>query len=284
MAAFCNPELVKKVAEGGYSNTFIYNFVYSAELSFEKGGVWYLHSVVIAAILLMVANSTAAEKLNEKYTEWFRAEYRPSHGSYADLLLEILFRISENSPFLTSVVCVFQFIAPYISSFSMSTALKVLTVFQNVHAKDPDGLLVSLFLQAFASIVQREENKTNWFLVALFGKFSFFKDLEVNDTEGKEALDILLRWLKTSKKAARATNQGQMAATALAEVLAGIDIEGLFPEVVDFTLHPHVFGGEIEKTWAEWADLLYVRASGPEVQTMKALQAEMQGQGAAKKE
>jgi hypothetical protein len=41
-----------------------------------------------------------------------------------------------------------------------------------------------------------------------------------------------------------------------------------------FVIHPHVFGGEMQTSWKEWADLLFVRSFRTEAALMHELQVE----------
>jgi hypothetical protein len=269
--ALFNPAFVKKVGADGYSNTFIFNLVLSAQLTFEKLGFCYHHSVLISIILLLLADPVAAGHLNEPFTEQFTAGYRPPRGgSYADLLLDVLVNVCRQPAFWPSLVSVFHMIAPHVTSFLVLTGDKILELFEKIIEKEKG--LVPFVLEGFAAIVQCPDNEKNGFLVAFLQKTAWLKHLEFPDPKSTKALAIVVNYLRRVTKEMKVLNKTQVTRAELPELFARIRIpEG---DRQTFTKHTHVFGGEMEKTWVEWTDLLFVRSFREEVQLMRAFSEE----------
>jgi predicted protein tyrosine phosphatase len=242
--------------------------VLSAQLIFEKLGFCYHHSVLISIILLLLADPVAAANLNEKCDRPFPAAYRPLGGSHADLLLEVLVNVCRQGAFWPSLVSVFQMIAPYVSSFTVETGEKIFELFERM-AKIETGL-APFVLDAFAAIVQRPDNANNGFLIVFVQKAGWIKHLEFADPKAAKAVSIVMQFLKRVTKQMKAVNKTQVSRAELPEVFAKFKVRESDRQTL--TKHTHVFGGEMEKTWIEWADLLFVRSFREEVQLMRAFQ------------
>jgi hypothetical protein len=132
---------------------------------------------------------------------------------------------------------------------------------------------MTLFIEAFASIVRRTGNENNGFLIALFAKRKMIRKLTVVETNAPVALPIVQEWLDF----AAALAKGNTAQELLA-VLARLPLHG--PPVA-FEKHPPVFGGDVEKTWEEWARLLFSRACKDELQSIQALKAQIDARSSA---
>ena len=267
MCSLCQPALVTRVAKGGYATKFIFSLVHGAQLAFEKLNFSYHQSIILSTVLLLVAKPAIAESLNEEYTDAFQAQYKPLKGSHADLLMNVLLNIFDRENFYEAVVSVFHMLAPHVKNFSNKTAHRVMELFKTVLNTRKD--LVPLFIEAFASIVQRQDNSGNHFLVYLVQNHGTFKRLELDDPKMARALPVLRKYLKAAIKAVKATQKAQISGEELLPILAEVKLE---QEPVKFGSHPHAFGGEMEKTWVEWADLLFVKAFPRELELIRPLQ------------
>ena len=270
MSLLCQPKLVTLISKGKYSNTFIYNLAYTAQLTFERADFCYIHSIVLSITLLLVTKPQICQNLSDEYTEKFNCQYRPDKGSYADLLMNVLLNICEKESFWPSLVCIFHMLAPHVRTFSNKTAQRVMALFDAVSEKQKP--LVPLFIESFAAIVQKRDNANNHFLVYLLLRASVLRKMTPDCPRLEQALPIIQKYLKSAIKTAKATKKSQVSGDELVKILEAADVDKIFGgETVKFTKHPHVFGGEMEKTWAEWADLLFAKSFSPEVELAKHL-------------
>jgi len=267
--ATSQPDLVKLIAEGGYSNPFLFHLLLVAQVSYERVGFIYLHSLILALVLVLVNNPKIAQATSEPCSRALDSEYKVQ-GSYADLVLNIVLNICDSEPFWPSFGCIFHVIAPYVSSVTRQTAARVLELFESVMEKQK--ALVPLFIEAFASVVQRQENADNGFVVAIMQKHAIFKKLDGEDPKLAKALSIVRAYLRLAARAIKNTKKSQLLPPEMAEILAKVHLDG--SEQVQFAKHTHVFGGEIEHTWGEWALMLFARAFREEMRRLQALQAE----------
>jgi hypothetical protein len=269
MASCFQPELVNLIGEQNYSNLYVFYLLSAAQSNYEKLGFCYLHSIILSVLLIFVANPVIASKLSHKCTRVLETRYKVA-GSYADLLINVVLNICDSDPFWPSFGCIFQMIAPHVGDVLLSTALRVIGVFEMVLSKQK--LLVPLFLEGFAGVVQRDENAANAILVALVRKHLLFKKLDAEDPRMARPLGIIRSFLRVATRAIKATKKAQLCAAEMAEVLADVHLE--VDEVIEFPKHPHVYRGDMEQTWGEWATLLFVKAFRDEISKMQALQTE----------
>jgi hypothetical protein len=255
------------IASEGFSNSFVFHLIHSAELVFEREGFCYLHSILLSVILLIVVDQEAAIALNAPRTEAFAARFIAPLGSYVDLLLGVLLNICEDDAFWPSLVCILHMIAPSISIVSIGVASAILSLFEKVVERKAE--LIPLFLEAFASILQRNQSESNGFLVAFFPKYALFKKLIASTHRSGRALAVILVFLSEERKVAKSSKQQALPSDELARLLASVDADAVFPEKQVFSRHPHTVGGEMERTWAEWADLLFYRSFDIELKRLQ---------------
>ena len=265
MALLSQPALAVQISKGKYSNTFIYNLAYTAQLVYERAGFCYIHSIVLSIILLLVTKPTACQNLSDEYTETFNCKYKLDKGSYADLVMNVLLNICDKENFWPSLVCIFHMLAPHVRTFSSRTAQRVMALFDLAMEKQKP--LVPLFIEAFASIVQKRDNSNNHFLVCLIQRGSALRKMSADCPRIERSLPVLQKYITSAIKAAKATGKGKVSGEDFLKILEAIDVDQVFNgQTVTFVKHPHVFGGEMEKTWPEWADLLFARCFSAEIE------------------
>lgn len=265
ISVLLHPKFVPLLSDSGYSNQFVYHLIFAAELTFERLEFCYLHSVLLSTVLLIVSNPVAAAALNDDCPQVFNCTFRPSFRSFADLLLEVLLNMCGREDFWPSIACILHTIAPYLAAVSLPTAVKVVALFEQVVAADSG--VIPLFLEAFASIVQRKQRPENGFLVAIYQKTKLFGGVQTGNARATRALEKIAAFLALAKVGRK---KGPVTCEALGKRLAGLDVSQIVQE--NFGRRPHLAGGEIEKTWSNWADLLFLKAFQQEVQQLQVVQ------------
>ncbi|KAK8887883.1 hypothetical protein M9Y10_038942 [Tritrichomonas musculus] len=282
MCALFQPGLVPLLTSKGYSNMFLYNLLWAAQLFFEKEGVNYIHSIILSTVLLIVADPKAAGYLNRPFkpsskgAAFINCNFKPSTDkglSFGDLLLEVLLNFCQRDSFLPSLICVFHMISPYVNMFSTTTAFKMMELFEHVNEKFPS--FVPLFLEVFATIVQQKDNSKNGFCPIIFSKQSLFKQIKNDSPSVQKSLPIILKYLKKARLLIKKENKPKIDINEVSEILAKIDTEKLFPQPQMFIKHPHIFGGEIEKTWNQWADLIFQLTCEKDVKSIRELRSHL---------
>jgi hypothetical protein len=257
IAILFQPALVTTIAENGYSNGFVQNLVFAAELTFESVGFCYLHTILLSAILRIVANPIAAEKLNEGFDGEFACTFQPTKGSFADTLLSVCLHFSGREAW-PSVACILHTIAPFVTAVAPQTAKGLIKFF--AQAAEEEGLVAVLIAEAFAAVVQRRGRKSALLLeIARAGQL-FQAKSGTADPKLARALAVVLRFVE-----AVAGVQGKKIAAAV----KAVDPEQVFPEIQAFTRRPHIVGKEMERTWREWSRTLFARAFDWELHQLK---------------
>lgn len=279
ICALFQKNFVALLAKRHYSNLFLYHLIWAAQLYYEKEGVNYIHSIILSTILLIVADPNAASKLNEEFDrslELKECKFQPpTNGSYTygDLLLEVLLNFCQREAFLPSLICVFHMIAPHVNTFSILTATRTMSVFEKIQNANKN--YISLFLEVFATIVQQKDNSENGFCPLIVSKGSLFKSIQPEIASMSKSLPVIMTYVKKGITMIKKQNKPQMGIEEIGEVLAGINTEKLFPTPQLFVKHPHIFGGEIEKTWDQWADLIVQFNCQGLVQSIKRLRSKL---------
>jgi hypothetical protein len=264
------PDFVAAIAENGFSNFFIINLLQAAKTAFEVTGFSYLHSVIIGAILMILYDARAAEALSAPAPNLFDASVQPPNGSHADLLIGTLFWVYRKPQFCPSVVCIFHLIAPCVSFFRTGTAAKVVQFFAALVAgKSP---LAVTMLEAFAGLLQRRDNGLNGFLAVLLERRRWLLSLGFGEGKGAKAFAVVESFLKGGKSALKGLNGAEVSQAEITAVLATVEVAE--EQRVTLARKQHLFGGEMEKTWRKWADLLFVRSCKGEVEKMREFQRE----------
>jgi hypothetical protein len=271
VALLSHPGLAAAIARQKYSNSFVFHLIYDAELLFEKEGFSFVHSVILSALSLIVADRDAAVALNAPRSAPFPCQLALPLGSYADLLLGVLLNICKESARWPSLASIFHIIAPSLSIVSTFVASQIVELFDCAIDRCPH--ILPLFLEGFASIVQRSQTESNGFLVALFPRYRLFKQLAASKHRSGRALAIILIFLSAERKSAKATKQKLLPVNELAQVLSKVDADALFPQKQAFVRQAHALASELENAWPKWADFHFTRAFDAELAQLKGYKA-----------
>jgi hypothetical protein len=262
MAALSVPRFVPFLASQGYSNVFILTLLSTARAVFEKLRFCYLHSVIIAIILLFVVDPVVCERLNEEATL----------GSYADLLFDELVTLCRQESLWPSLVFIFHMVAPYVSSFSQSVAQKVVSLCKTII--EGQELLAPPILEGFASIVQQPEKRDNNMVLALVQRSRWIRSLNFADHRSVRALSILRSFLKLAAGEIKSAKRNQIVESDLNEILRNVRVpEG---ERHVFPKSQLEFGGEMEKTWPECTQILFIRSFTDEVFELRSFHSDLE--------
>jgi hypothetical protein len=244
-AILFHPTLIATIAENGFSNAFIQNLVFAAELAFEAIGFCYLHTIVISAIRRLLTNPLAADKLNEPFTGAFSCTFQPSKGSVADLLLSVCLRFPGSEAWL-SVACIVHTVAPRLAVLAPQTAKGIVGLFAQA-----EGFAAVLLAEAFAIVVQQRGRKSALLLEIARAAPLFRAKSGAADPKLAQPLGIVLHFVEAV---------GGVHGKKIAAAVKAVDTEQLFPEVQPFTRKAQIVGKEMEKTWGQWSGALFAKA------------------------
>jgi hypothetical protein len=87
------PGLPDAIAKEGLSNSLLLNLTHAAQLAFERHGVCYVHSIIVAIVLLLVVHPTIATNLSAVCEQEVRG------GSHADFLMNVLLSLTQQETF-----------------------------------------------------------------------------------------------------------------------------------------------------------------------------------------
>jgi hypothetical protein len=136
-------------------------------------------------------------------------------------------------------------IAPYVNAISVATANRVMELFEVIVTRNK--MLTKLMVEGLATIVQNPGNSANGFWPALIGKASVVETLGQIGLKCEPAVAAVTAFVEAAVKAG----------VRKAHVPVG--------EPVRIKKHPHVFGGNIKRTWGEWSLLLFALAFDDEL-------------------
>jgi hypothetical protein len=244
----------------------VFHLIYAMQLTLETLDFCYIHSILLSIIFLLIVDPAAARQLNEPCRREFDCKFKPTSRFHGDLLLDVLLNLWKHEAFWPSIACILHTLAPHLERASITTAMKVLGLFERI--VESQSKTVSMFVEAFASIVQRKQSPENGFLVAIYYKADVFE--KIPKTRG---LDVVNLFLKSAKTLVRATKKivPAIGNEQLAVLLAELDIGDLV-QPTTFAGRSHFIGGEIEKTWTDWTDILFIKAFRSEIKQLKMLE------------
>ena len=270
MCALFNNNFVKEITSKGLSNKFISYLISHAQILFEKEKVNYVHSIILSTILLIVADEEAAKKLNEPFKEKLMSLYQVGDNfSYGDVLLSVLMNFCKRDSFLPSLICIFHMISPYAHIFSVEVAQRMMKIFEFVNGKNQN--LLSLLLEVFATIVQQYDISHNGFCSILLFYSEQLRKIKPATSSMQKTIPIIKRYLKYAIALIKKESQDKLTLQQTHNIISKIHPGKLFPTPQPFEKHPHIYGGEIEKTWDQWADLIFQRDCNKEIQSIRNL-------------
>jgi hypothetical protein len=251
-ALLFQPDFIATLVSQHRANQLILELLTIAHFTLEHNQFCYIHSVILSSLLLLFGNPAIAAGLSETVPG-------ENGESFGDLLLNVTSRVCEEEAFWPSFVCILHLIAPHAGVFSVDTVLNVWQILEQIVKER--SILVSLIVEAFAEIVQREGNEKNGFLIMILRRSTWFEQ-----KQGIAGM-IVRKWVKAAKIVAK--NESEL--DRLLERLAQVKVEE-GGELVEFKKHIHSFQGEIANTWDDWVVILFVRACREEVTKMQRFQ------------
>jgi hypothetical protein len=246
----------------GKSNAILAKVLKFAQDIYDKRGFCYVHSILISIILLMFVDDQVVINLSSP-------SENKADGSYGDVILNGIMNICDQPEFWPSLTVIFYFMAPHVRAFSCVTADRVMKIFKKIWKKQ--NLLVPLFLDAFATILRRTESAENHFLTAFVNHADLIDEIDLDDRRSAKALPILKDFFDIAEDVMEEKGVTELTNQELLELLEEVNLgdeEAPLPIKA-----PHRFEGEMETTWSEWADLLFLRCFKDEIQKMQEFQA-----------
>jgi hypothetical protein len=246
-----NPSFAHVLAKHGYSIPFLFYLLSAAELVFTKAGWSPIHPLLFSALLYLVSDPIAVQSLNARCVRDIPFASRAPSGSNFDLLIGVATQACQPESAWPSLAALVHAVSPTISHISVSASAAVLVIFERaVSAKSPS---VSLFLDAFATVVQRRQPPENGLPIAIFQSANVFRDLQIERNDGR-ALGVVLAFLSTARSVIRAQNAMQLTADEAGRLFAEIDVTQTFPLTQGFTRRDTVLEGPREMEWERWTE------------------------------
>lgn len=256
MAVSTQLDFLTVVSDSGLGNMFVANLLNVAQITFQKIKFSYLHSIIISIILLLVTDPAIAAGLSEA----------AEGGSHADHLLMVLLDLCESEEsFWASFACIFNLLAANVTVFSLQTEMRVLNFFETICERQ--RLIVPLFMDAFVSVLAMTETPENKFLNALVERANFFDGLEAKSINVLTPLQDFLDFVSDLQ-----AEEEELADDDLVELLD--ELEFADTDIPRLLRNLHTFAGEMEKTYVQWTDLLFIRSWRAELGEMQDFQAE----------
>jgi hypothetical protein len=259
MAIIAQPDFLREIEP--HSNAIFARLLTLGQITHDKRGFCYLHSILIAIALLLSENPRIAAQLNEQAPD-------PAIGSYGDMLLTVLMNISQDKVFWPSLAVVFRMLAPHVTTFSRATADRVMGLVALLWKKRK--MLVPLFLEAFVENLDATRRPFNHFLSAIISNTELIDSIDLTDSKSAQAMPVLNDYLDFADEVMRENRIDKLTQQELLELLDEVQFAEEAPAPIK---QPHTFEGEMEKTWGEWADLLFVRCFKDEIAKMREFQA-----------
>jgi hypothetical protein len=257
-------DLIDALLEKDLANVLITDLLDVAESVLARDGFCYIHSLTLSVLLVLVADPDVAEGLKAPWQA----------GSVGDRLITVAAKVCEKEPFWPSLVCLLHLIAPHAGVFSAEAAWTLWKVLNGIF--EGERVLVPLFLEACASVVQREDNGQNGLLLPIFANQ---KKLTAAENKAGVAVGILREWAAAAKRKVGKAAAKEKNDEVLLALLAQVELE---EDIVEFPRHVHSFRGEIANTWQDWIILLFVRECREEVKKMRDFQLAYDAKLAAK--
>lgn len=278
MTLFYQPNFSYTISSLGFSNNFIRTLIEALQVTYEQIGICYFHSIIISSILMIVADETACSFLDQPFNESLKCKFQPNSGTYADVLLESLFNITESSSsnLVHAFAAIFQMIAPHIRLLSALSAEKLRNLFTNA-IQSENKKLVQFLLEAFAEIVQTKNDSKNMVLVMIISNQSLFENLKQNEkfTIENNSLEIILTFISTINDELKKSNIQNKDINSIKTILDNFDPSKIFTNPVSFMKHPQILNDEIAASWNEWADLPFKKSFEKELNRMTSLKTEL---------
>jgi len=274
LVSLYKPDFAEYLATNGVSNIFIADLLLTMQNTYESVGFCYLHSIVVSTILILTYPPQGAKLLNEQFTSSFQSSYRPHRGSYADLLIEIMSNFADNDSLISSIICLFHHIAPYLTNSTLYSSFRLLQLFEKLNSlpmKEKNRRMIELLLETFAKIIQTKPLLNTNMLILISQKAHLFKKLKTDNIGFNASLDIILKFLSEAKRVLIKNNKRKLSTDEAVEAIKQINTDELFPTVTVFDDHPHVFEGEMKDTFLEWSNLLFMRTFDTETEKLKIL-------------
>jgi hypothetical protein len=235
MSLLAHPDFLSEIES--HSNTLLARLLTLGQTVHDRRGFCYVHSILIAIVLLFSESATVARHLNEQAPD-------PSIGSYADMLLTVLMNISQDKVFWPSLAVIFRMLAPRVTAFSRATADRVMGLVSVLWKKRK--MLVPLFLEAFVENLEVTRRPFNHFLSAIVDNTELIDSIDLTDSRSAQALPVLNDYLDFADEVMRENHIGNLTQQELLELLDEVQFgEEAAPPIKQ----PHTFEGEMEKKW-----------------------------------
>ena len=167
-------------------------------------------------------------------------------------------------------------ISEHIKEISLFATFKLLTLFETIaeatlkDKSERNRRLCEIFMEGF---VRNMMNGVN-IRVLFVQKAPIFRKLESDDDlEFNSSLEAIVAFLGEAKKMMSKANKKTMGTEEAYEMFKGMDMEDVFEDIdVEFENHPHIFAGEMKKTWVEWSEMLSLKAYEVETNMLNQVQ------------
>jgi len=233
--------------------TFVYDLLNLMQFHYENNGISYIHTIILSALMLLLADTKGAMCLNLPVEKHFECKQRFHRGNLADFLIEVMYQFFKEKSLIESISCLLHFISPYIVEFNAISCVKIFQMFDFISEFDTENQIRRLFYEMFSFFVAQRPIENYNLLILLTKKRSCFKNN--NDPHSL----VINSFIKTIKSTMKLLGIPILSYSTASRVFKEIEKKNELQTSPPFVFHPHVFTGEMKKKWPIWCNLLYQR-------------------------
>lgn len=255
-------KFIDLIAKENKAAQFVFYALNSIQYAYEQLGITFVHKILLESILQIVGNNECAKQLNAPYlqTPYLSCKFRPHHGSFADLLVEIMLNIID-ADLTPRFAAIFEALTEHVNEISLTNSLHVMNLLTKLN--DNQDPTASFLIQGFANAVQQSENANNSLLVIVLQKNIFFKK-SIPDSEEK---DVINRFTGHVRKK---LTKKSMSVVEIKDIISQVKIDDLFKEIKHFDKESASFSS-LKELWDEWAEALFINCFPLEIDRMTSL-------------
>ena len=266
-----NKPFIKEIASSGRSNLLIFKILNYSQLKVESVGISFMHTLAACSIQLILEEKDAAYQLNDNFALEFTSKFQPQQGTFADVLIEVLFNTCNSSSLIPIFTEIFKLISPYVSQLSVFVSVKLIDVLQNILQginHENKNYSAQQLLEAFATIIQRTDGN-DYFRIIIAQRTATFQFLKTMKSLQSSAINVIQKYLNAIRQIVLKMHSQKVDLSEINKAVLDINIEELFPNVVEFSVEPFTFTGRIESAWSEWCEVLFLQCFKAEFDLIK---------------
>ncbi|OHS98670.1 hypothetical protein TRFO_34894 [Tritrichomonas foetus] len=265
-----NKKSVKKLIKENKTNILIFKILNFAQLKLEAVGISFMHTLSACSIQLILEEPEAVTLLNQNFALEFTSKFQPQQGTFADVLIEVLFGICNSNSLIPTFSEIFKLIAPRVTQLSVFCSMKIIDVFQLIQTMNFDQKIYATeqLMEAFAIILQRREGN-EYFRMIMAQRTATFQFMNKLKSVKSSAIEIIQKYLAVVRGIILKMNSKKVDLSEINSSILSVDVESIFPKVVHFDVNPFSLSGRIEGSWTEWCEVLFLQCFKAEFDVIK---------------